>query len=98
MIYPLTTPVPANFTYDALRVENMRYEAGVYTADVFGISGGQPMPFIFRTRTGSLQRITQASITDAEVDEVIAAHPEITVRIDAGMLKAVQKLMMLVES
>jgi len=98
MIYPLQVTVPANFTYDALRIENMRYEDGVYTADVFGVSRGQPMPFIFRTRTGSLQRITQASITDAEVDEIIAAHPDITVRIDAGMLMAIRKLMMLVAS
>jgi hypothetical protein len=97
MLYQLPTPIPANYSYDAVRIENMRYDGTQYTADVFGVSGGQPLPLIIGTPSG-LQRITQCAITDAEIDEVLATHPEITVRMEAGLFRAMQRLFALVQS
>lgn len=92
MKYNLPTPIAANYSYEAVLVENIRYEVGQYTADVFGVVDGQPMPLIFKSESGLLHRVPGCIITDAEIDEVIAAHPEITVRLDAGMFRAMERL------
>jgi hypothetical protein len=99
MQYPLPTPIPAGFSYDALLINNVRYdaEARTYTADVFGITGGNAVPFIFMTRSG-LQRVPICTITDTEIDEVMAADPAITVRLDAGLRRAMERLYALVNS
>ena len=93
MQYPLPQPIPANYSYEALRIENIQYDTArqCYVADVFGVSGGQTLPFIFRTPAG-LQRVSQCVITDAEIDAVQAARPEITSRLDAGLVRAMERL------
>ena len=94
MIYPLSTPIPANLTYDALRIENIRYDGTQYTADVFGLVNGEPMPLIYRSVSGVLHRVSEYTITDAQINDVLSVHPEIPVteRIQAAMLLAVQIL------
>ena len=91
MLYQLPAPIPANYAYDALRIENMRYDGAQFIAEVFGVVGGQVVPFIFGTSTG-LQRVSECTITDAEIDTCLAAHPEITARLDAGMRCAMERL------
>lgn len=97
MLHQLPTPIPANYSYEAVRIENMRYDGSQYMADVFGVSGGQPLPLIIGTPSG-LQRITQCVILDTEIDAVMAEHPEITVRLDAGLFRAMERLYALVQS
>jgi len=94
MIYPLTIPIPANLHYDSLRIENIQYDGTQYTAEVFGMVNGEPMPLIYRSISGVLHRVSQYTITDLEINEVLASHPEIlsTERIKAAMLLAVQRL------
>jgi hypothetical protein len=100
MIYPLPQPISANLVYDALRVENVRYQAeqSAYVADVFGVTGGIPLPLIFRTSSGSLQRVTTCTITDAEIDAVLQAHPEIGTRLEGGLARAMERLYALLQS
>ena len=97
MLHQLPTPIPANYSYEAVRIENMRYDGSQYMADVFGVSGGQPLPLIIGTPSG-LQRITQCVITDAEIDTVLAAQPEITTRTAAAITSAMQRLYTLIQS
>ena len=94
MIYPLPSPIPANYSYDAMRVEDMRYDESIpgYTANVFGVSGGQPMPLIFRDASGALQRVTVATISDAEIKQVQEADPSITTVLEAALKVAMMKL------
>jgi hypothetical protein len=100
MIYPLPSPIPANYSYDAVRVEDMRYDESIpgYTASVFGVSGGQPMPLIFRSGTGTLHRVTEAKITDDEIKTVMDADPSIHTVLDAAFRVAMSKLGALVQA
>jgi hypothetical protein len=98
MIYPLPSPIPANYSYNAVRIEDMRYDPEVpgYRANVFGISSGQPMPLIFQNRSG-LQRITECVISDTEIAAVQLINPDITV-LNAALTVAMQRLYSLVQS
>ncbi|MEI6165922.1 MAG: hypothetical protein WCS52_01890 [bacterium] len=91
MKYALPTPIASNYSYEAVLIENVKYDGTQYTADVFGIVDGQPIPLIFKTAEG-LIRIPQCTITDEEINAVMAAHPEITVRLDAGLVRAMERL------
>ena len=91
MLYPLPTPIPASFNYEALRIENMRYDGTQYVADVFGVVLGEVVPFVFATATG-LHRVSECTITDAEIDAYLAAHPEVTARLGAGLQCAMERL------
>jgi hypothetical protein len=91
MKYQLPTPIPANLTYEAVLIENMKYDGSQYTADVFGVADGMPMPLIIKTASG-IVRVPTCTITDAEIDQVIAANPAITVRLEAGMMVAMERL------
>jgi len=91
MLYPLPIAIPANYAYEALRIENMRYDGTQYVAEVFGVTLGEVVPFIFATATG-LHRISECTITDTEIDAFLAEHPEITVRLDAGLRCAMERL------
>lgn len=99
MIYPLPTPIPANYQYEALRIEDLRYvpEQAAYVCEVYGIAGGQPMPLIVANSQG-IQRVQNVAVTDAEIDAVLAAHPEITSRMEAGLARAMERLYTMVRS
>ena len=97
MLYQLPKPIAANYQYEALRIENMRYDGQQYTAEVVGVTNGQAVPFIFANRSG-LHRVTECVITDAELDAVMAQFPEITVRLEAGIKCAMERLYSLVQS
>lgn len=97
MIYVLPRPISAGYSYDSLRVENIKYDGIQYTADVFGIVDGEPMPLIFKTAAG-LHRVPTCTITDAEINAVLAENPEITDRLQAGLKRAMERLYALAQS
>ena len=99
MQYPLPTPIAANYNYEAVLIDDLQYDPihHTYNAEVFGVTSGQVVPFIFGTREG-LQRISSCTITDAEVDAVMAAHPEITDRVQAGLQRAMDRLYALINA
>ncbi len=78
MICTLPTPVPANYDYTGLRIENIQYDGSQYTADVYGMVDGQAVPFIYKSASGALHRVSQYSITDAEINDMLAIHPEMS--------------------
>ena len=96
MKYALPIPIPSGFQYDAVLIDNVKYDGTQYTADVFGVVNGEPLPFIFMTPTG-LHRVPNCIITDAEIDAVLAEHPGMTVRLDAGIHRAMERLYALVQ-
>jgi hypothetical protein len=100
MIHPLPSPIPANYHYDAVRVEDMRYDETIpgYTASVFGVSNGEPMPLIFRSGTGALHRITTARITDSEIKLAMEADPAVETVMAAALRVAMAKLYALVQA
>lgn len=97
MIYQLPRPIQAGYAYDSLRIENIQYDGTAYTADVFGIAEGQPMPLIFKTASG-LHRITSCTITDTEIDAVLNDNPDVTDRLQAGLKRAMERLYDLLEA
>lgn len=98
MQYQLPSPISANYSYEALRIENMRYDGTQYTADVFGVTQNQCVPFIVANQSGSILRIAECVITDVEIDAVLAARPEITTRTEAAITSAMQRLYALIQS
>ena len=99
MNYSLPIPILANYSYDAVRIEDMRYDPAIpgYYAAVYGVSGGQPMPLIFRN-SQSLCRITECSITDSEIAQTMATNPEITSVLQAALKVAMDRLYLLVRA
>lgn len=97
MIYPLPRPISAGYSYDSLRIENIQYDGTQYTADVFGMVDGQPMPLIFKTASG-LHRIPTCTITDEEINAVLAENPDLTDRLQAGLKRAMERLYALIQS
>lgn len=99
MIYPLPTPIPSNYSYTAVRIEDMRYDAEIpgYRANVFGINGAHPMPLIFGTRSG-IMRVTECIITDAEIAQAMEADPTLEKTLDAALKVAMQRLYAIVNS
>lgn len=99
MIYPLPVAITSNYEYSALRIENIQYSPGQYTADIFGMVDGQPMPFVFRNSAG-LQHITTVAITDEEINTVLAARPDLDPndRMGAALIRAMERLYALVHS
>lgn len=100
MIYPLAQPVPSNYKYNALRIENIRYDGTQYTADVFGVVNGESLPLIYASASGELHRVSEYTVSDDQINQVLAAHPEIlpTDRMRAAMVFAVQQLYAAVNS
>ena len=97
MIYPLPRTIPAGYSYDSLRIENIRYDGTQYTADVFGMVDGEPLPLIIKTASG-LHRVPTCTITDEEINAVLADNPDITDRLQAGLKRAMERLYALVQS
>ncbi|MEI6166010.1 MAG: hypothetical protein WCS52_02340 [bacterium] len=95
MKYALPIPIDSGFKYDSVLIDNVKYDGSKYTADVFGVVNGEPLPFIFQTPAG-LHRVTNCIITDAEIDAVLAEHPGLTVRLDAGIHLAMERLYALI--
>ena len=101
MIYPLPTRIAANYSYDAVRIEDMRYDADnrQYVAQVFGITCGQSVPLIFKSLgQAGLQHITTCTITDAEIDAELIVNPQTPDRLTAGLACAMMRLQRLVNS
>lgn len=94
MIYPLPNPVPANFCYTSLRIENITYDGTQYTADVFGMVDATPVPLIYKSSSGQLHQVGRYSITDEDINAMLAAHPDMpaTDRMAAAMAVAVERL------
>lgn len=99
MIYNLPRPIPSNYSYDAVRIEPPRYvpEDRCYVTEVFGVVSGVPCPLVLGNSAG-LQHITECRITDAEINAVLADHPGMTDRMEAGLLRAMERLNALVQS
>ena len=90
----LPRPLPSNVSYQAVRVENPSYDpvARQYTARVYGVCRGEAMPLILSTAV-AVRRVEDVVITDAEIDAVLAAKPELgTDRIAAAMARAFERL------
>ncbi len=94
MKQPLPFRLASNVVYDAVEVEQVSYDplTKQYSARVFGVCGEHIMPLIFVTRR-QLRRIEEVVITDDEIDQVIAAHPEYAnERVPAAMYRAFERL------
>jgi len=94
LIQQLPQRLPSNVVYDAVQVENPSYDpvARQYTARVYGVCRGQAMPLILSTAV-AVHRVEDVVITDAEIDAVLEAKPELgSDRIAASLVRAFERL------
>lgn len=90
----LPRPLPSNVAYQAVQVERPTYDPVLrqYTARVYGVCRGEVMPLILATAV-AVRRVEDVVITDAEIDAVLEAKPELgTDRIAAAMSRAFDRL------
>ena len=94
LIQPLPMPLSSNIVYDSIQVQNLNYDpvARAYTAQVYGVCGGNPLPLNIVTRV-QLHRIETVVVTDAEIDAVLESKPELNNdRVSGAMARAFQRL------
>jgi len=94
----LPSPIQSKIVYEAVMVENPVYDpvGRRYIARVYGVCRGTVMPLILSTAI-AVRRIEETVITDAEIDEVLAARPELgTDRIAGALARAFERLYALV--
>lgn len=90
----LPVPLPSNVSYQAVAVERPTYDPVLrqYTARVYGVCRGEVIPLILSTAV-AVRRVEDVVITDAEIDAVLAAKPELgTDRIAAALARAFERL------
>lgn len=90
----LPRPLPSNVSFQAVQVENPSYDPVLrqYTARVYGVCRGEVMPLILATAV-AVRRVEDVVISDAEIDAVLLAKPELgTDRIAAAMARAFERL------
>lgn len=85
----LPVPLSANIVYTAILIDGATYDpiARQYVAKVFGVCRGRPIPLILCNNAG-MQHIEDVTISDAEIDGVLDARPELTGDRIAGALAA----------
>jgi hypothetical protein len=93
IIKTLPAPVQARIAYDGVMVENLVYDpiGHAYTCRVYGVCRGMAMPLILSTAV-AMRRVEEVTVTDEEIDAVMAERPEITDRLDAAMVRAFGRL------
>lgn len=93
IVKTLPFSIPSNVVYDGVMVEHLVYDPieKAYTCRVYAMCRGMAMPLILSTAV-TVHRIEQVTVTDAEIDAIQTAHPEITDRLDAAMVRAFARL------
>lgn len=96
IVKPLPAPVNARISYDSVMVENLVYNPvdKEFMARVYGVCRGMVIPLILCTNV-AMRRVDSVTISDVEIDAVMAEKPEITDRLDAAMVRAYARLVSL---
>lgn len=90
----LPSPLPANIIYDAIRIEDSNYDpvAREYTARVFGVCRGIPLPLILCT-AAAVRHIDIVTVSDADIDAALAVRPALgNDRVSGALAAAFERL------
>lgn len=90
----LPRPLPANIVYEGVQIENPSYDPTekCYTARVYGVCRGNVLPLVLSTAV-AYRRIEDVVITDAEIDVMLEAKPELAGdRVAAAFSRAFERL------
>ncbi len=86
---PLPQPLPSNIVYEAIIIDASSYDpiSRQYTARVFGVCKGRPLPLILNT-AAALRHIEEVVVSDAEIDTALSVRPDLNNDRVSGALAA----------